>query len=268
MKRPPPALVHALCRMSGCHYTCGRSIVKIMTVMILTKRARIDLNGPARQPSKSGGIEDEGEVEMARANLRSKISAKDMEDLIATAIATQCPDADQDPMRAAANLKRAANILNQLEFVRLHPSTGRTPSAYRVLFMIWCFEPVEATEIGRLSAVSRQSVSAILSTLEKDGLVSRRRSEVDKRQAQITTTPAGTELVVENLLPQNEVQRNFFAPLSSEELQTFTDLLARVILAAHGQQTRIVNPRLSVTGPDGIATSTPNGKRAFIAPSK
>jgi DNA-binding MarR family transcriptional regulator len=163
----------------------------------------------------------------------STISAGDLEDLLAEVITSRHSTADQHALRAATNLKRAANILNQLELSRLHPSTGRTPAAFRVLFMIWSFQPIEATDIERLSGVSRQSVSGLLATLERDGCIARGRSESDKRQAPITTTAAGAALVEEHLLPQNEVQQDFFGALSADEVETLTKLLARLIVAAH-----------------------------------
>jgi len=178
------------------------------------------------------------------------VSAKDMEGLLADAITARYPDVDQLALRAATNLKRAANILNQHEFLRLHPTTGSTPAAFRVLFMIWCFEPIEAKGIARLSGVSAQAVSGILANLERKGLITRSRSRTDRRQAPITTTAQGSTLVLRNLRPQNEVQHSFFSgALSPDEVRTLIDLLARLIVAAHDQPAVSDEDRLPAEGP-------------------
>jgi DNA-binding MarR family transcriptional regulator len=164
----------------------------------------------------------------------SSISAKDLDGLLAAAATTCRPKMDQEVLRAATNLKRAATVLDQIEVRSVHTSTGRTSAAFRVLVMTWAFGPIEAKDVSRLSGVSRQAVSGVLATLERDGLVTRERAtKADKRLAPVTITAAGAELVEKNLLPQNQVQREFFGALSPDELQTLIDLLARLIVAAH-----------------------------------
>ena len=96
--------------------------------------------------------------------------------------------------------------------------------------MICCFEPIEAKDLARLAGVSRQAVSSVLTKLEAKGLVTRDQSLVDRRLAHITTTPEGSSLVLGNLMPQNEVQHDFFSPLTPDELQTFIRLLSRIIV--------------------------------------
>lgn len=164
----------------------------------------------------------------------SSISAKDMDGMLAAAVTGARPEIDQNVLRAATNLKRAATILEQVETHILHGATGRTPAAFRVLVMTWAFGPIEAKDVSRLSGVSRQAVSGVLATLERDGLVSRERAtREDKRLAPITITAAGRSLVEDNVLHQNEIQKSFFGGLSAAELQTLIELLGRLILAAH-----------------------------------
>jgi len=211
---------------------------------------------------------------MGSAGSPSSISAKDLDSLLTNAITAQYPDADQHALRAAANLKRATNILNQLEFLRLHPTTGNTPVAFRALFMIWCFEPIEAKDIARLSGVSPQAVSGVVLILERKGLISRTASRTDRRHAPIRTTPEGAALVVNNLRPQNEVQHRYFGALSPDEVHTLTELLTRLIIAAHdsGQDDSAigadldgrVDGRLS-SGPDARAA---DGRRRRAAPPR
>jgi DNA-binding MarR family transcriptional regulator len=164
----------------------------------------------------------------------SSISAKDMDGMLAATTTIDRPEIDQEVLRAATNLKRAATVLEQIETRLVHNITGRTSAAFRVLVMTWAFGPIEAKDVSRLSGVSRQAVSGVLAILERDGLVSRERAtKEDKRLVPITLTDAGRALVEDNLLRQNEVQQEFFGALAPGELQTLIQLLSRIVVAAH-----------------------------------
>lgn len=164
-----------------------------------------------------------------RVNDPSAVRSADLEDLLAAAITEQHPEADDAVLRAATNLKRAFNVLNQAEYSLLRESSGLTPAAFRVLFMIWCFDSISATEITRLSGVSRQGVSAGILNLERAGFITRTRSGSDRRLAPIRITEEGARLVEAHLLPQNELHQTFFRVLSPDELRTFNQLAARLV---------------------------------------
>jgi MarR family transcriptional regulator, organic hydroperoxide resistance regulator len=167
----------------------------------------------------------------------TSVTAQGFDSAIAAAVLDGHPDIDAHVLRAATNLKRAATILDQTELQQLHSLTGCTTAAFRVLVIIWTFGPVEAKDVARLSGVSRQAVSSVLATLERDGLVHRERAtKADKRLVPITVTGAGRALVDQHLGPQNKIQAAFFHALSSEELDIFVGLLTRLIVAAHDQR--------------------------------
>src|SRR5690349_3799845 len=106
----------------------------------------------------------------------SAVRADNFDEFLAGAVSRRTRNVDPLVLKAATNLKRAATVLDQIEQRELHPFTGRTTAAFRVLVMIWAFGPVEAKDVARLSGVSRQSVSAVLANLERDELVSRHRA--------------------------------------------------------------------------------------------
>jgi MarR family transcriptional regulator, organic hydroperoxide resistance regulator len=164
----------------------------------------------------------------------SAVRADNFQEFLAGAVSRRSPDVDPLVLKAATNLKRAATILDQIEQRELHSFTGRTTAAFRVLVMIWAFGPVEAKDVARLSGVSRQSVSAVLATLERDELVSRERAtKEDKRLVPVTVTTAGAELVEQHLTPQNKIQQKFFEGLEPDEVAILVQLLGRLIVNAH-----------------------------------
>lgn len=162
------------------------------------------------------------------------VSAADMDQVLAQILTDNQPSMDRQVSRAATNLKRASNVIEQVEIRKVHNHTGLTPAAFRVLLMTWAFGPVEAKHLSRISGVSRQAVSGVLANLERDGLVSRERAvKSDRRLVPTQVTDAGRELIEANIAHHNAVQREFFSPLSTEELETLTDLLRRLVVNAH-----------------------------------
>lgn len=170
------------------------------------------------------------------------VHATDMDWVLADILTSGHPEMDRDVSRAATNLKRAANILEQVEvrFVHngtlVHNGTGLTPAAFRVLLMTWAFGPVEAKDVARLSGVSRQAVSSVLANLERAGLVTRERAvKSDKRLVPVSLTAEGRALMEENVAHHNSVQARYFASLTRQELRTLTNLLRKLIVGVAAQ---------------------------------
>lgn len=68
--------------------------------------------------------------------------------------------------------------------------------------------------------------------LEKLGLVHRERDTEDRRRYRVAISPDGAALLIQLHEIEEEAQALMMAPLTSEERQTLTDLLARVVDAA------------------------------------
>lgn len=84
------------------------------------------------------------------------------------------------------------------------------------------------TLLSKMQRVSKNTMSALLSRLEKQGLIQRTLDEVDKRLFRIQLTPAGRELV-KNTAPQRLKELNELANgLSSEERQQLITLLSKL----------------------------------------
>lgn len=146
-------------------------------------------------------------------------------------VGRELPGVDPLAMRLVLTLHRAANmIVYDLEST-VHRPRGWSWPGFRVLFAIWLSGPVEAKKVAELSGMSRAAVSALVGTLEKDGLVSKERAPYDGRALQLRLTDAGREAITSAFQAHNEREQEWAGSLSEDEARTLIDLLGK--LTAH-----------------------------------
>ena len=88
---------------------------------------------------------------------------------------------DELALAVASNVWRAAQgfkLKMEREVLREHDLSF---ASFSTLFIIWIWGPLETREIAKSQAVSKATVTSLLITLEKRGLVRRKSSKVDKR---------------------------------------------------------------------------------------
>lgn len=84
------------------------------------------------------------------------------------------------------------------------------------------------------SRIASGSLSELLAKLEAEGLITRLRSEADRRQLTITLTPAGEARAREVLRSWDEFDETAMACLEDDEVAQLADTLDR--LADHWQR--------------------------------
>lgn len=140
------------------------------------------------------------------------------------------PDLDALAVALSFTLTRVASAHQQESERLVHRRKGWTYSGFRVLYMVWLFEPVEARDLARYTGVSRQTTSTVLRTLEASGLIARQRtSQTDRRLVEVRLTPLGREQIEAAFGEQNAVERDWFGALSPDELRHLLSLLDRVL---------------------------------------
>jgi DNA-binding MarR family transcriptional regulator len=161
-----------------------------------------------------------------------QVESDDLAGVTAAKVTERHPELNAVAMQLAFNFKRAATVLVQREETRFAATTNRTVAAVRALTMIWMFEPVEARDLAVLSGFSRQAISGVLTTLERDGLISRQRGvNADRRLAPVSITKAGRELLDTVLPEQNDADSDFFSALSEQEQKQLIALTSKLIAA-------------------------------------
>ncbi len=132
-------------------------------------------------------------------------------------------------MAVAFNVIRLANrMVWDLEST-VHRRRGWSWAGFRILFTLWIAGPLEPRALARLSAVTRASISSVLNTLERDGLVRRRRESPDRRIVTVDLTPAGRAEVAEAFREHNAREQAWVAALDAGEQAALAGLLHRLL---------------------------------------
>jgi DNA-binding MarR family transcriptional regulator len=155
-----------------------------------------------------------------------RIRAGDFEDLAAARVIEE----GLDPLtyRAMFGVFRlSGRMFTDLE-TRIHRPAGWSLAGFRVMFLLWVAGPMESFEIARLAGLSRAAISSAVNTLERDGLVDRRRESTDRRVVTVYLTDDGASRLVAAYRAQNERERELFGDLTDAELTTLTDLMRRI----------------------------------------
>jgi len=181
-----------------------------------------------------------------------------VERLVAQAVSELDPAADLSAMALGFNLFRVANRIQQDLETGVHRPSGITWAAFRILFTIRYANQITPLELARLSHVSQASISSVLKTLERYGLVARNRSPSDGRVTIVTLTTAGEAAVAELFRRNNARERDWAAALSVAERETLTALL-RKILAFHPPAAGAVGQPIARFAPPGGSDGTVTG---------
>lgn len=161
---------------------------------------------------------------------------------------------DIDPQRAeqlkafaeslyAEGSPRATRLMDQFRHVshqmyRLGEASlneaGFSYAQYRVLMSLlfdeWLgnSQGLNPSEISAQQGTGRNTVSALIRTLEDDGLIERRLDENDRRRFNIALTEAGRQRVRQHANSYMQFVDHIFAAFSAEEMETFGALLQKL----------------------------------------
>jgi DNA-binding MarR family transcriptional regulator len=106
--------------------------------------------------------------------------------------------------------------------------TGVTPTQFRVLQIINEQGLVTAKTISTRMRVSQGTVTSLVDKLVRDGLVVRQKSALDRRQAEITLTDAGRDVLVNAPDPLQQRFVRKFAAMQDWEQAMLVASLERV----------------------------------------
>ena len=140
------------------------------------------------------------------------------------------PEYDEAAMALCFNLIRLANRITADLEVSVHRPGSLSFSAFRLLFAIRAVGAGYPNELARLSSISSASMSSLLNTLEKYGLVAREADASDKRKTLVRLTPLGEGRVTE-LARKNSLRESDWAEgLTRTEATILTELLRKLLL--------------------------------------
>lgn len=149
---------------------------------------------------------------------------------------SEFPDASALATECFANLVRTGELLIELHNRQTKEDFQLSQSAREVLAVVeGAGEPLEPTIIAQRLLVTTASMTTLIDTLEKRGLVRRLAHPDDRRKRLIDITPAARQIVDEFLPSFHARERAVVTDaLTPAEQRALLRLLARVQRAAHG----------------------------------
>ncbi|UYP18604.1 MarR family transcriptional regulator [Rhodococcus sp. Z13] len=147
---------------------------------------------------------------------------------------SEIPEVDPKAMRLGLGLTRVASAMIYDLEAEVHRPSGWSWPGFRILFVLWLAGPSDAKRVARLSGASRAAVSALVNTLERDGLVHRRRSSTDRRAVELSLTEAGREVITDTYIRHNQREQTWAKALTGPEQTILIGLLEKLAQAATG----------------------------------
>lgn len=137
---------------------------------------------------------------------------------------------DHDAMAAVSNLYRAAGVVrNHVERTVL-AEHDLTWTAWVVLWVVWVWQEIETRHAASESGISKSTLTGVIGTLEKRGLVNRRTHPGDGRRVLLSLTPKASALMTRTFPAFNQVETIAVEPLTEEETRVLTRALRKIVM--------------------------------------
>jgi DNA-binding MarR family transcriptional regulator len=103
---------------------------------------------------------------------------------------------------------------------------GMTPQQYFILHYLWENDGVPLNELAKVHGTAKSTITGIVDTMEKNGLVSRERITDDRRVILIKLTAKGKK-IQDNTVDLNTITDKCCAELRPDDLKQLRILLAK-----------------------------------------
>ncbi len=145
------------------------------------------------------------------------------------------PDLDPSATEVFLHLLRAGD--EAFRVVEAHLATHEiSQGRFGVLMALWgscqragCEKPLTPAELADRTGVTRATMTGLIDTLERSGLVTRTPHPEDRRMMSVGLTPRGEKLL-ERIMPEHFKRMAWLmGPLSEAERKSFVRLLTKVL---------------------------------------
>jgi DNA-binding MarR family transcriptional regulator len=126
-------------------------------------------------------------------------------------------------------ISRTRSTLSNLVTQRTMAELGITSQQASILFMVASGKCLLAAELAREYGIDASAVTRLVDRLEKRGLLTRVRSNEDRRVVRLALTPEGQSIAVRMPAIFNGVIDNLLAGFTPEEVGFLKSMLRRVL---------------------------------------
>jgi DNA-binding MarR family transcriptional regulator len=143
------------------------------------------------------------------------------------------PNIDPHAMHLVNEMRMVSHAMYQIGESSL-AMAGLSYAQYRILMGLYFAEKMEnrgelnPSEISDRQGTSRNTISALIRSLEEEGLVERHLDQSDRRKFNICLTDAGRQKVSDHATRHMDVVGGCFGALSTAEQETMSHLLAKL----------------------------------------
>jgi MarR family transcriptional regulator, organic hydroperoxide resistance regulator len=132
-------------------------------------------------------------------------------------------------MAAVSNIYRAANVIRNHMERKVLSGEDLSWAAFTVLFVLWIWGDQQTRHLAAEAGVTKGTLTGVLKTLERRGLVRRQAHESDGRLVLVSLEPKGLG-VIERLFPAFNMGEAFVsASLTDREKDQLASLLRTII---------------------------------------
>ncbi len=135
-------------------------------------------------------------------------------------------------MDAISNIYRAASGVRRRAERELLSAYNLSWGGFTILWVLWVWGATETANLAAECGLAKGTLSGMVGTLEKQGLVQRKSVATDKRRVLVTLTAAGQALITKLFPRFNHYEGQMSAGLSVEEKKELARLLRIVITNA------------------------------------
>ena len=141
---------------------------------------------------------------------------------------------DFDSLQAISNIYRAAAAVRRRAEREVLAESNLSWGGFTILWVLWVWSEMETAPLASQCDLAKGTLTGMVSTLEKQGLVERKRVESDRRRVLVSLTDDGTDLI-EDLFPRfNAYEAQMSAGLRGDEKRDLARLLRVVTTNAVG----------------------------------
>lgn len=139
---------------------------------------------------------------------------------------------DFEAAQAIQNIYRAASAVRSRAERELLNERGLTWGGFTMLWVLWVWGTMDSSSLAAECGVAKGTMTGMVTTLEKRGLVRRERDTEDRRRIEVMLTTEGKHLIADTYPRFNKVEVALVDGLSGEDRRTLSRLLRKIITNA------------------------------------
>lgn len=132
---------------------------------------------------------------------------------------------DFSSMQAIANIYRSAAAVRRRAERDVLAAAGLSWGGFTILWVLWVWDHMETAALAKECDLAKGTLTGMINTLERQGLVTRTRLERDKRRVSVSLTADGLR-TIETVYPRfNEFEAKMSVGLTVREKDELSRLL-------------------------------------------